>query len=222
MATPKTARRKRQRVRYRLVVYTILALIFLLGFFVGRVTKPTPQPKVESEIVAPTHEFLTMAAMLEEPTTVLEVEETKFYFDCPLSEEIQDYIFTLCEEESIPASLVIAVIDKESRFHSDVVSGTGDYGLMQINQCNHGWLSETYGINNFLDPQQNILGGVKILASLYHSYEDPNRILMSYNMGESGATTAWKNGTYSTSYSRDVVSLWEEYEKEVQHGTQGN
>lgn len=214
MATPKTARRKRQRVRYRIAVYTILALIFLLGFFVGRVTKHTPV--VESEIITPTHAIYTLAAMPDEP----KVEEETFYFDCPLSEEIQDYIFALCEEEDIPASLVIAVIDKESRFKSDVVSGTGDYGLMQINECNHGWLSETYGINNFLDPQQNILGGVKILSSLYHSYEDPNRILMSYNMGESGATTAWKNGTYSTSYSEDVVSLWEEYEKEVQRGTQ--
>lgn len=91
-------------------------------------------------------------------------EPQVFYFDVPLSEELQDYIREKCSEYKVPMELVIALIDKESSFRSDVVSTTNDYGFMQINQCNHEWLSSTLGVSNFLDPKENILCGIFIIS----------------------------------------------------------
>lgn len=56
-------------------------------------------------------------------------EPQVFYFDVPLSEELQDYIREKCSEYKVPMELVIALIDKESSFRSDVVSTTNDYGF---------------------------------------------------------------------------------------------
>lgn len=211
MATAKR-KRKRNSTRDKVIVYGILAAIFFAGFIVGRVTKPNKvvAPRVQETVYATELENATAPETITAET--IEPEEQTVYFDCPLSEEIQDYIFEVCEEENIPPSLVIAVIDHESEFDENAVSDTGDYGLMQINECNHEWLSETYGITDFLDPQQNILGGVKILAKLYHKYDNPHDIAMAYNMGESGAETARENGVTSTSYSEDVVQKWYMYE----------
>lgn len=212
MATAKT-RKTRRRRKDRIEVVLFLATIFFLGFAIGRVTKVTP---TETAIAEATTMTVQASTLTEQPTkTVVETiepEETTVYFDCPLSEELQDYIFKLCEEEDIPPSLVIAVIDHESEFQPEAISYTQDYGLMQINECNHEWLSEAYGVTDFLDPQQNILCGVKILASLYRKYDNPHDIAMAYNMGESGAETARENGVTSTSYSEDVVQKWYMYE----------
>nr|DAQ32534.1 MAG TPA: hypothetical protein [Caudoviricetes sp.] len=214
MATAKTKRAK-QRRKDRIEVMLFLAVIFFLGFIVGRVTKVTPN---ETAAIAETATLVEATTVQAEPiktaeeVKVVEPEETTVYFDCPLSEDLQDYIFILCEEEDIPPSLVIAVIDHESEFESDAISATYDYGLMQINECNHEWLSETYGITDFLDPRQNILAGVKILGQLYRKYDNPHDIAMAYNMGESGAEDAWENGITSTSYSEDVVQKWYMYE----------
>lgn len=225
MATAKKRRRRKNTKRDNLIVYSILAAIFFAGFFVGRITK---QPET---IIVPTVEETVLATEVEkvvEPETIVieetEPEEQIVYFDCPLDEELQDYIFELCEEEEIPPSLVIAIIDHESEFTADVVSSTKDYGLMQINECNHEWLSETYGITDFLDPKENILAGVKILGTLYRKYEDPHEILMAYNMGEWGAKDAWEQGILTTPYSEEVTRLWYMYEvdheMEVQRGKQ--
>lgn len=211
MATAKR-KRKRNSTRDKVIVYGILAAIFFAGFIVGRVTKPNKvvAPRVQETVYATELENATAPETITAET--IEPEEQTVYFDCPLSEEIQDYIFEVCEEEDIPPSLVIAVIDHESGFDENAVSYTGDYGLMQINECNHEWLSETYGITDFLDPRQNILAGVKILGQLYRKYDNPHDIAMAYNMGESGAEDARENGITSTSYSEDVVQKWYMYE----------
>lgn len=211
MATA-TRKRKRNRTKDKAIVYGFLTLLFLVGFLIGRVTAP------KDEV---THSFVQETAFAAElvndteaiPVTqeVIEPEEV-IYYDCPLSEELQDYIFELCEKEDIPPSLVIALIDHESGFEPTAISSTEDYGLMQINECNHEWLSETYGVTDFLDARQNILCGVKILGNLYHKYEDPHELLMAYNMGEYGAETARENGVTSTNYSESVLSKWYMYQ----------
>ena len=76
------------------------------------------------------------------PETVIDTEPVTVYFDVPLSKELQDYIRNLCDEYGIPIELVIAIIDVESTFRANVVSKTNDYGLMQINKCNHEWLTD--------------------------------------------------------------------------------
>ena len=125
--------------------------------------------------------------------------------DVPLDADIQEFIFYLCKGYNIDFTFVMALIQQESSFNPNAVSGTGDYGLMQINKCNHETLTNALGITDFLDPYQNVRGGMYILRTLFEKYETPAKVLMAYNMGENGASKLWVQGVYETAYSRSVL-----------------
>jgi soluble lytic murein transglycosylase-like protein len=129
------------------------------------------------------------------------------YYNIKLSQKLQLYTYTKCADLGIAEDyeLVLAMMWQESSYRSNLISGTNDYGLMQINKCNHGWLSEELGITDFLDPYQSIDAGTHIIASLLLKYEDPHKALMAYNYGEGGARSHWNRGTYTSSYSREVT-----------------
>lgn len=134
-----------------------------------------------------------------------------YYPDVDLDEITQDFIFVEAGEAAVDYELVIAIIIHESRCDPDAISKTNDYGLMQINQINHVWLAEEYGLTNMLDPRQNIIAGITILAqhSIYDDGTDAglHKMLMAYNMGATGASNAWAKGTYSTAYTREVMQI---------------
>ena len=134
------------------------------------------------------------------------------YYDIKLSQELQLYTYTKCVDLGIAEDyeLVLAMMWQESSYRPNLISGTNDYGLMQINKCNHGWLSEELGITDFLDPYQSIDAGTHIIASLLLKYEDPHKALMAYNYGEAGARSHWNRGTYTSSYSREVAGKQEQ------------
>lgn len=157
----------------------------------------TAEPTVVISTPEPTPELTPEP--IPEPTPSFPV------YDLPLSEELQEYTYNTCAEYGVDYELVLALMDQESTFRVDVVSATNDYGLMQINKCNHAWLKEELGITDFLDPEQNILAGVYILST-FNNYSDMNKILMAYNMGLGGAMECWQQGIYSTAYSREVLS----------------
>lgn len=129
------------------------------------------------------------------------------YYDIPLSKELQLYTYTKCADLGIAEDyeLVLAMMWQESNYRPNLISSTNDYGLMQINKYNHGWLSEELGITDFLDPYQSIDAGTHIIASLLMKYEDLHKALMAYNYGEGGARSHWNRGTYTSSYSRGVA-----------------
>lgn len=121
-----------------------------------------------------------------------------------LDVEYQDYLWEMCEKYDVTKyyELFIAQMYHESGFKTNVVSSTNDYGLMQINKCNHGWLSKELGKSDFLDPYTSIEAGVYILSDFLKKYDDVQTALVCYNMGES----AVQRGTYSTKYSRGVLA----------------
>lgn len=132
--------------------------------------------------------------------------------ECALPVELQEFTYYLCEAYYIDFEFVMALMYTESSFNADVVSGTNDYGLMQINKCNHAELTEALGITNFTEPYQNIRAGLYILRRLFEKYDEPALVCMAYNMGEYGASTLWDKGVYETSYSIKVLSKADEYE----------
>ena len=144
-----TVHKKRHGGIRRWLVRNSLSLaligIILLSMTVGAIGclafLPKPQdtstPKTKTDVSTAT----VMQPDITSPSLEPVPEPQVFYFDIPLSEELQDYIREKCSEYEVPMELVIALIDKESSFRSDVVSTTNDYGFMQINQCNHEWLS---------------------------------------------------------------------------------
>lgn len=81
--------------------------------------------------------------------------------------------------------LVAAIIYQESHFNPRAESYTGVRGLMQLTTAT----AEELGVNNRLDPEQSIIGGVKYLRRLYGRFADIpgfDRMLFtlaSYNVG---------------------------------------
>ena len=136
------------------------------------------------------------------------------YYDIPLSKDLQLYTYNKCVEYGIPDhyELVLAMMWQESNYTADLVSSTNDYGIMQINSCNHSWLVDLLGPTNFLDASDNINAGVYVISKLLIKYGDEHKALMAYNMGEHGASLNWQAGNYTSNYSRGVVAKREAIE----------
>lgn len=126
-------------------------------------------------------------------------------------EDLQEFTYYLSAAYDIDYTLVLAIISKESAFMPDGISSTNDYGLMQINACNHEWLTEELGITNFIDPYENIKAGLFILRGLFEKYDSTSKVLMAYNMGENGASKLWEQGIFESNYSKDVLQKQETY-----------
>lgn len=206
-------RTRRQKVRmYRLGALILLISCSTAGVVVGRTTAP-----VQTEYVT---ETVTKTVTVEVPVEVetLPTIENVHIYDVPLSDGLQRYIYEICERENVPVSLVFAMIEHESGFNAEVISKTNDYGLMQINKCNHDELEEQFRCADMLNPYQNVFCGIKIIGSYINKYGDLNKALMAYNMGDYGAEKAWENGIKSTKYSERILKLKENYEV-IDYGT---
>jgi len=137
--------------------------------------------------------------------------------DCALPVELQEFTYYLSTGYYIDFSYVMGLMFCESSFRTDCVSGTDDYGLMQINKQNHKWLSEQLGLDDITDPYQNIRAGLFILRQLFEKYDDPAKVAMAYNMGEYGASVLWEQGIYETSYSKKVLAKADEYKEQLEN-----
>lgn len=226
---------KQKRWLKRNVLWFVLLAIILFSFgagiIIGTLAADKPEPVLATVTEEPAfYQILTeseptpsaepewqtfTATAVPTPETVIDTEPVTVYFDVPLSKELQDYIRNLCDEYDVPIELVIAVIDVESTFRADLVSETNDYGLMQINKCNHEWLTDKLGVTDFLDPYQNINSGVHILSGhLEVTNGDIELALMRYNNGATGAKKLWDKGIYSTAYTQKVMTAYESYKEE--------
>lgn len=143
---------------------------------------------------------------------VLKGTEADFVpIDCELPYELQEYTYYLCQAYYIDFDFVMALMFTESAFKADIVSPTNDYGLMQINACNHKELEDKLGITDIMEPYQNIRAGLYMLRGLFEKYDDASRVCMAYNLGEYGASVLWDKGIYSTSYSNKILAKADEY-----------
>ncbi len=130
-----------------------------------------------------------------EETVVPEVK----YFDCPLSEEVQDYIFAECKRYGISPAVVIAIIEKESTFDRYAMGDNGrSFGLMQIQVKSHIDRMIDLDCTDIFDPIKNVTVGINYLAELQNRYGDITKALVAYNAG-------CYNGTI-TSYAYDVLA----------------
>lgn len=76
-------------------------------------------------------------------------------------------------------NIVLAICYVESRFTGNVISATGDYGIMQINMA---WHSKEFDFSRMLDNEYNIYCGYIIfLRCLTLANNDTYKALMYYN-----------------------------------------
>lgn len=142
--------------------------------------------------------------------------------DCDMDEDLQEFVYCLSYGYNIDFPFVMAVIQQESGFNPNVISSTNDYGLMQINEINHQWLRESLGIEDFLNPYQNTRAGLFILRQLFEKYEDPQKVLMAYNMGEYGASLLWEQGVTFSRYSEAIMKAADDFSKQIEKRKEGS
>lgn len=214
MSAHETTRRPAKRKRRRnygpvIILALICAAIFAAGYCVGvraadKAAITLPEPILESTSTPePTDELSEDTSTEEEVLWRDDIVTDGNLLDHDLQVTMQ----ACCEEYGVPYALALAVADVESRFDLDAASSTNDYGLMQINKVNHGWLLEQ-GIDP-MTPAGNIEAGVLFLSDYLTAYGDPELAIMAYNCGPSGAQNLWAAGTYSTDHSRKVMDRFD-------------
>ena len=209
--------------------YKLLSIGLLAGLIALSVHSAIPEAKSLSqeeslETVQSTEETSTEEVSTEEESSVTAtfkeepvvqvtqpIREYSYYkvintnennYESTLDLELQDYLYETCKKYGIEDhyELLMAQMYNESRFKAEVISKTNDWGLMQINECNHEWLSQTLGITNFLDPYQSIECGVYMMSGYLKKYSEETA-LVAYNRGESKV----KQGMTSSGYSARVL-----------------
>ncbi len=92
----------------------------------------------------------------------------------------ESLIQSASQKYDVDADLVKAVIQNESNYEADAVSSAGALGLMQLMPAT----AESLGVEDPLDPAQNIEGGVKLLRELLNQFGgNLTNTLAAYNAG---------------------------------------
>jgi len=212
-AAPK--RKSRRAAAYK--GYIIIIGIFLVGALVGALiagiaVKANANSEAAQSAALSSERYGTRDGKQLTEEGVLILQSSDFTpLDCALSPELQEYTYYLCEAYYLDFDFVMGMMYTESSFRTDIISSTNDYGLMQINACNHEMLRNKLGITDFTDAYQNIRAGVYILRGLFEKYDDAARVCMAYNMGDYGASVLWEKGIYNTTYSNKVLAKANEY-----------
>jgi soluble lytic murein transglycosylase-like protein len=102
----------------------------------------------------------------------------------PSQATIQRYasiIEAAAQVHGVESALVHAVISAESGYNPAALSKAGARGLMQLMPAT----AQRYGVQNIMDPRENILGGVKYLRDLLQMFQGNKELAVAaYNAGE--------------------------------------
>ncbi|GAU76362.1 lytic transglycosylase domain-containing protein [Fusibacter sp. 3D3] len=145
----------------------------------------------------------------------------KIVDETPLDSESALALVKYSDQYDVPVSLILSIMEIESNFDEDLVGADQDRGLMQIIPGTEKWLATEYGNelgltydpDRIFDADYNIALGVKYLDILMNSHgSNFERILSEYNRGPNNLKKYYAlNQTYSTTYSRSVLSREKKY-----------
>ncbi|CAK0774140.1 soluble lytic murein transglycosylase [Gammaproteobacteria bacterium] len=143
----------------------------------------------------------------------------------PSAETVTPAFHAFIERETnawgVNAALVKAVIMVESGFYSDARSSKGAMGLMQLMPDT----ARRFGVENPMDPLQNITGGVRYLRFLLDSFAgDLSLALAGYNAGENSVIRYGGLPPYpeTKEYVERVLDILHDYESIPPKGIEGN
>ena len=153
------------------------------------------------------------SVVVEEPVSSVSVSpEVLEFYDVPLEDSLQSFIFGRCERYGIDPAIVFAMIEVESKFDRDAIGDRGNsLGLMQIQPKWHEERMERLGCDDLLDPYQNVEVGIDYLSELVGMGRGLEWALMAYNGGYSYANAYVSRGEVSH-YAREVLDISDELE----------
>ena len=151
--------------------------------------------------------------MTEETTTTQEIT----YYNVPLDEQFQRYVFAECEKRNVSPALIFAIMERESNFKAECVGDSGNsLGIMQIQPKWHQWRADELGCLDWMNPYDNATVGIDIIADYFEKYgDDVYFVLMVYNGGLGYANKMVNKGAISN-YAKSVVARAEELDKEIE------
>ena len=134
----------------------------------------------------------------------------------PSQADIEKYshiITTAAKAYGVDASLVHAVISAESGYDAYAISRTGAMGLMQLMPDT----ARRYGVQNMMDPTENIHGGVRYLADLLQMFKGRiDLAIAAYNAGENAVIRAGHripNYAETRHYVPKVLGFYHNFQK---------
>ena len=134
----------------------------------------------------------------------------------PSQADIEKYahiIKTAAKAYGVDASLVHAVISAESGYDRYAISRTGAMGLMQLMPDT----ARRYGVQNMMDPAENIHGGVRYLADLLSMFKGRvDLAIAAYNAGENAVIRAGHripNYAETRHYVPKVLGFYRNFQK---------
>lgn len=207
-----------------LISWVVVAIIFsLVGFGIGAICSRNDSPEqLEPDTQKEVLIFGQPDGRIfegEMPGEWVNGERKFIPLNVSMDEDLQEFIFYLSQAYEMDFTFVMALIQRESSYNPDVISASNDYGLMQINEINHPYLQEQLGITDFTEPYGNVRAGMFILRKLFEKYETPEKVLMAYNMGETGASRLWKQGIFEINYSKSVLQIQQELNAELERSS---
>lgn len=113
-------------------------------------------------------------------------------------QDYNEYFEKASTTYNVDKRLLIAVAKTESDFNPKATSGAGAKGIMQLMDST----AKDLGVTNSYDPEQNIMGGAKLLSQLLKKYDgDRNKALAGYNAG-TGNVARYGAEKYSSYYNK--------------------
>jgi hypothetical protein len=118
--------------------------------------------------------------MASETFRLITGSESKTGYDIPTAAQLKSIVDAASEHHTVPDELIYAVIEVESDGETRARSHDGALGLMQLMPQT----AEYLGVDDPLDPKQNIFGGTKYLNRMLARFDgDLDRALAAYNAG---------------------------------------
>lgn len=164
--------------------------------------EPTYVPVGKASATKVVTEAVTEAQTEAVTESIPEVE----YYNVPLENYLQDFIKAECKSKGISPSIVVAIIERESRFNTFAMGDDGrSFGLMQIQPKWHLQRMINLKCTDLFQPYQNVTVGINYLAELYNTYGDIAKALTAYNRGNYDGTI--------TAYATEVMARASELER---------
>lgn len=96
------------------------------------------------------------------------------------SNTVKPYVQEAAAKYNVDPALIEAVIKQESAYNAGARSAVGAEGLMQLMPAT----AKDLGVENSLDPRQNVMGGAKYLRQLMDQFDgNLTKVIAGYNAG---------------------------------------